>query len=204
VGYGTMRTMTRLRRHPTLGAAVLDDYERLRCSSYLRATYPFLGRVAVILPLAGLAYAGLERLFGERVFVRPDSNFKLFASRVLAVRDVESCDAEQAGHCDELVVVAAVVELGPEYRCFFRRGTPIGSSSYPTLPYAAAPAEILAFAAQVARTLPDIPMISVDVAVGPDGRLRLVEIGGVNSWGLYGVDPDAFIAALEAEATEPL
>ena len=42
-------------------------------------------------------------------------------------------------------------------------------------------------------------MVTVDVGVARD-RLRLIEMGGVNSWGLYGADPDAFIAAMEAEA----
>ncbi|MGW4632146.1 hypothetical protein [Nocardia sp. NPDC004415] len=43
-------------------------------------------------------------------------------------------------------------------------------------------------------------MLTVDVGVGPDGTLRLVELGGVNSWGIYGSDVTEFIAAMEAEA----
>lgn len=42
-------------------------------------------------------------------------------------------------------------------------------------------------------------MLTIDVAVGANG-LKLVEVGGVNSWGVYGADPRAFIEAMEAEA----
>lgn len=43
-------------------------------------------------------------------------------------------------------------------------------------------------------------MVTVDVRVSPDGALRLVELGAVNSWGIYGSNVAEFIAATEAEA----
>lgn len=43
-------------------------------------------------------------------------------------------------------------------------------------------------------------MITVDVGIDPDGIVRLVELGGVNSWGIYGSNVGDFIAAMEAEA----
>jgi hypothetical protein len=47
---------------------------------------------------------------------------------------------------------------------------------------------VLAFAAAVGAELEDtlgVPLFTVDVAAGED-RLRVVEIGGVNSWGFRG------------------
>jgi hypothetical protein len=198
VGYGTMRTMVRLARHPVLGGAVFDRHELLRCSSYLRRVYERLGRVAVILPIAALPHARLDRLFGERVFVRPDANFKLFAARVIETAAARAFVDEVGVHADELCVVSEVVELGAEYRCLYARGRLVGSSSYPDEPYRAAPDDVVAFASEVAASLPEIPMITVDVAAGD--RLRLVEIGGVNSWGLYGIDRRAFVEEMEATA----
>lgn len=58
------------------------------------------------------------------------------------------------------------------------------------------------FAEAVAQTLEaatDITMMIVDIADGAD-RMRIVEVGGVNSWGVYGADPVQFVQAMEAEA----
>lgn len=198
VGYGTMRAMLALRRHPRLGAGVSDDYASLRCSSYYRHVYEFLGRAAVIVPLRALRTLALARMFGSRVFVRPDTNLKLFPAEVWPVDRVG--DLVDRWPPDELVVLSDVVEITAEYRCFFRRGLFVGGSSYPTQPYTPVPEDVRVFAGEVARRLLDagLSMVTVDVASGD--RLRLVEVGGVNSWGLYGCDVDAFIAAMEAEA----
>jgi hypothetical protein len=200
--YGTMRMVTQALRQPRLRDAVLDDYGVLRCSSYYRAVYDLLGRTALLVPLTALPHIPWSRLLGPRVFVRPDSNFKLFAARVVDAGSIVDLVADERVHADELVVVSELVNLGPEYRCVCRRGRVVVHSSYPDLPYRPAPPEVIAFAEQAAARLAALvpsPMITVDVAVGD--RLRLVEVGGVNSWGLYGADPDAFIAAMEDEAT---
>jgi hypothetical protein len=42
-------------------------------------------------------------------------------------------------------------------------------------------------------------MITVDVAFCDSG-LKLIEIGGVNSWGIYGVEIPRFIEEMEKEA----
>lgn len=204
VGYGTMRTMTRMLRHRPLAEAVFDDYPSLRCSSYYRAVYDLLGRNAVIVPLTALPHLDLHRFFGDRVFIRPDSNYKLFASGVVDVDRAAAFVADHEAHRDELVVVSEVVRLGPEYRCFCRAGEVFCHSSYPEAPYRPAPPEVIAFAHEAARrfaALSTARMVTVDVAVSED-RLRLVEMGGVNSWGIYGASIPDFIAGMEAEAME--
>jgi hypothetical protein len=201
VGYGTMHTMTRMRRVPNLGNAVFDDYAKLRCSSYYRRIYDLLGRVAVLVPFRALPTLPLERMIGPRVFVRSDSNYKLFPARLLDVTEVAAWLATYREHADELVVVSEPMEIDAEYRCFCREGRFICGSSYPHPPYQAVPENVRRFAASAAQRMltEGVSCVTVDVAVHGD-TLRVVELGGVNSWGVYGADLDAFIAMMEAEA----
>jgi hypothetical protein len=202
VAYGTMRTLTRMQRHPTLYRAVFDDYPLLRFSSYSRVVYDLLGRAPMIVPMTALPFLPLKDWFGERAFVRSDSNFKLFASEVLPIDDLRALPQRHAQHKDELVVLCRAVHLGPEFRVFCRDGQVVTHSSYPDSPYRPAPADVLAFAREVAARLLTLGIRCVTVDVAKGDRLRLVEIGGWNSWGLYGADPSGFISAMEAEAEQ--
>lgn len=205
VGYGTMHTMTRLARTST---AVFDDYARLKCSSYYRRIYDMLGRTAVFVPFGALPSLDLARMFGPKVFVRSDTNYKLFPAQLLDVADVATWLDTYREHADELVVIAEPIPIAVEYRCFCRRGRFVCGSSYasssPEGPYEPVPSDVQRFAERAATRMADdgMPMVTVDVAVGdaPNGYYRLVEIGGVNSWGVYGSNLDDFIAMMEAEA----
>lgn len=200
VGYGTMHTMTRLARAST---AVFDDYARLRCSSYYPRIYDLLGRTAILVPFNALPSLDLARMFGPRVFVRSDTNYKLFPASLLEVTAVASWLETYQEHRDELVVVAEPIPIAAEYRCFCRAGSFVCGSSYssaaPDGPYVPVPDDVQRFAEDAARRL-DMRMLTIDVAVSPDAALRVVEIGGVNSWGVYGSNLDDFIAMMEAEA----
>ena len=203
VGYGTMHTMTRLRRHPRLGAAVFDDYAGLRCSSYYAHVHDLLGRAFFFAPFGALPGLPLERMLGERVFVRSDTNYKLFPAEVLRTADVGAWVDRYSEHRNELAVVSEVVRFDAEYRCFCRGGAFFCGSSYPAEPYREVPAEVRAFAETAARRLAatGASMVTVDVGLSGD-RARIVEVGGVNSWGIYGSNADDFIDAMEAEARE--
>ena len=200
VGYGTMATMSRLAAHGPLGHAVFDDFSRLKCSSYYRWVYDLLGRVTVIVPFSALSQLPLERLFGSRLFLRSDSNFKLFPAEVHEVSDLPGwLDLYQA-YRNELVVLSEPVEIQQEYRCFCRDGRYICGSSYPEPPFHSVPTQVVKFAEQAAQRLLEqgLTMCTIDIAVGD--QLRLIEAGGVNSWGLYGSSLDDFIIAMESEA----
>lgn len=203
VAYGTMRTLRQLQSHRPLAPAVFDHYPSLRWSVFVPHVYDLLGREVFLVPLAALAHLDLKRHFGDQVFVRPETNYKLFAAGVVGCDEVAKFFEFHREHQAELVVLSEVVALGNEYRCFCREGEVVCHSSYPHEPYSPAPPDVVAFAAQCARRLYEarsLRMITVDVARAADGRLRLVEIGGVNSWGVYGCDLEAFVAAMEAEA----
>jgi hypothetical protein len=197
VGYGTMRTMSRLARDRRLGHAVFDDYARLRCSAYYPTVWPFLGRTAVLVPFAALATIDARRMFGERVFVRSDTNLKVFAAQIITTSELPAFCAQHPHQHDQLAVLSEVIAIEREYRCFCRAGAFVCGSSYPA-PYEPVPASLVAFAERVANAI-GLDPVSVDVAVTPEGP-RLVEVGGVNSWGAYGSDLAGFVAMMEAEA----
>lgn len=200
VGYGTMHTMTRLRRHPQLGPAVFDEYASLRCSSYYAHLHDLLGRAFLLAPLGALPGLPLARMLGERVFIRSDTNYKLFPAAVMSVADVESWVERYSEHRTELAVAAEEVQFDIEYRCFCRAGAFFCGSSYPTEPYREVPNEVRTFAEIAARRLDAVGlrMVTVDVGLTRAGP-RIVEVGGVNSWGIYGSNVDAFIDAMEDE-----
>ena len=203
VAYGTMRTLRRLQAHAPLAHAVFDSYPALRWSSWLPSLYEFLGREVFLAPMGALAHLDLRRHFGARVFVRPETNYKLFASGVVGVDDIPRFLDFHREHARELVVLAQIVDLGQEFRCFCREGEVFTHSSYPDLPYTEAPPSVLAVARRCARRLLEergIRMVTVDLALDRGGQVRLVEIGGVNSWGVYGSALPPFVAAMEAEA----
>lgn len=203
VGYGTMFSMTRLRRHRELGRAVFDDYARLRCSSYYRWTYDLLDRNCFLVPLNAVASLPLERMLGsDRTFLRSDSNYKLFPAELHSAGDLPEFLARYSEYRDELAVLSEPMNIETEYRCFCRNGQFVCGSSYPDPPFLPPPPEVRRLSEEAARRLQGLPLVSIDLAACRDGRLRLVEVGGVNSWGLYGSDPEAFIAALEAQALE--
>lgn len=205
VGYGTMFSMTRLRRHREMGRAVFDDYARLRCSSYYRWTYDLLDRTCFLVPLAAAASLPVERMLGsDRFFVRSDSNYKLFPAQLHSSAGLAEFLQRYSDYQDELAVLSEPMDIEIEFRCFCRNGHFVCGSSYPEAPFLPPPPEVRRRAEEVAARLmlQGMPLLSVDLAACRDGRLRLVEVGGVNSWGLYGSDPEAFIAALEAQALE--
>lgn len=203
VGYGTMFTMTRLLRHPSLGTAIFDDYLGLRCSKYYSYIYHYLGRSFLFAPFGVLPHLPLHKMFGDRVFVRPDSNYKLFPATVLTTDQLTQWVKTYAQHQHELAVVSEVVSFEAEYRCFCRNGVFFCGSSYPNEPYSEVPDEIRGFAEDVARVLEvtGTNMLTVDIGLHVN-EPKIVEIGGVNSWGIYGSNVDDFIDAMEEEAAE--
>ncbi|MFI6169293.1 ATP-grasp domain-containing protein [Nocardia sp. NPDC051052] len=203
IGYGTMPTMTRLRRVPQLGEAVFDDYTMLRCSFYYRDVYDLLGRTAVLVPFSAVSALPLRRMFdSDQVFIRSDTNYKLFPAGVHAIAELGRWLEIYDQYRDQLVVVSEVVTFEREYRCFCRNGRFVCGSSYPIKPYLPVPEHVRGFAETAAARLltHGSTTVTVDVGVAPDGELRLVELGGVNSWGIYGSNVADFITAMEAEA----
>lgn len=194
-----MRTMMSLRRVPRLGEAVFDDYSTLRCSSYYRHVYDLLGRTAVLVPFSAVPGLPVRRMFdSDEVFVRSDTNYKLFPAGVHAIAELDRWFRSYGKYRDERVVVSEVVIFEREYRCFCRDGRFSCGSSYPLEPYSQSLTTYVPSPRPRRRACSRMaPPWSRDAA------LCLVELGGVNSWGIYGSNVADFIDTMEAEAITP-
>jgi hypothetical protein len=205
VAFGAMRTLRRLARHAPLARAVLDDWSRLACTDYYPHVYDLLRRDAVFAPLCALERLDLARRFGPRVFIRPNGNHKPFEAKLIGPDEVSGLLSAHQAHLGELVVLAEPVRFVAEWRCWCRAGQLVTASSYPGPPYQAPPGEAVQLALTAAARL-DAGLgqgfYTVDVGALEDGRMALVECGGVGSWGLYGCDLEAFVRACEDEARE--
>lgn len=203
VTYGTMRKVSQLLQQKSLCEAVFDDYISLRCSYYYRKVYKFLKRMAFIVPFSSLEYIDWYKIFSQQIFIRPDSNHKPFEAQIVSIDNIPDFIRKyQHSQHNELVVVSEVVRLGQEYRCFCRNGKVFCHSSYPD-PYHPAPKDVIVFAEKIAQILSETissNMLTIDIA--KNDCLRLVEIGGVNSWGIYGGNIQDFIYHMEQEAIE--
>lgn len=201
IAYGTMRKLSQILRQPNICEAVFDNYISLRCSSYYRFIYDLLGRTIIIVPFSALLHIDWNKMFGDKIFIRPDGNHKPFEAEIVQNKDLRNfVQRYQTKYENELIVVSEVVHLGKEYRCFCRDGKVFCHSSYPESPYEPAPLDVISFAEKVAMRLmkQGLSMITVDVA--KETNLRIVEIGGVNSWGIYGGNISDFVREMELEA----
>lgn len=203
--FGTLRQMSTLARHPEWGHSVFDDYARLRCSEYYGHVYEELGRLTLLAPLSALPRMDLRRIFGDRLFIRPDANTKPFAGQVVEMSAVPAFVKSHSSWRNSLVALSEVIDIRREWRVFCGRGVAFADSSYPDEPFEPAPSPVISYAEGVARKLGPtlgLTMLTLDVAELASGELVLVEAGGVNGWGLYGADLDAFIAGMEREARQ--
>lgn len=219
IGYGSNNFILKMSRQPHISEGVFDWHNRLRCSNYYNYVYPE-GRI--FLPYGSLKFAweNLLSMYGEEVFIRPDSSLKPFDGQVVKTRDLKDIETHPSAlnrAADDMIVIDKVREIGTEYRVFCRNGKAVCHSSYLTTEFHPAPKAVIDFAEVVAKKLiePVNTVLSVDVTVDRAGRFirtgkdspeerscRLIEIGGVNSAGLYGCDINAFIEMMEAEAEE--
>jgi len=211
IGYGSVNFCLRMSRQPAICEGIFDWYIGLRCSTYYNQVYDMLGRNAVFLPYGALEHVNYATMFPghKKLFVRPDASIKEFDGKIFSVEDLKRANElpEFSRNRDGLVVVSEVVRMGKEYRVFCRGGEAICSSSYqippdPDVAFVPAPQDVVLYAEEASRRLLDSGnILAIDVA-DDHGVLRLVEINGVNSAGLYGCNIGKFVDAMEAEALE--
>lgn len=172
-------------------------------------------RSFVLLPFGHLAASAerLRRLYGDHLFLRPDSPRKVFAGLGCATADLaETASMLRQAHAvsdDSLVVVdRAQPVAGHEYRFWIARGAPVAHAAYifgaqgvdPDRPAPPCPAPIHALAGDLLRKAPLLETIDdllvADFILDAEGEPRLVEINAWSTSGFYpGVDFDAIARA---------
>jgi hypothetical protein len=205
-------------RQPVVSGGIFDRFEQLRCSNYYHHVYWALGRTAIFVPFGALPEMlhneTVKRLFGDYVFIRPDAAIKEFTGKVISTDprpQARGLPPEFARARGGLVVLADKTDIGDEYRVFCRHGKAVCSSSCDVNGRVSnsVPKGAIELAEKVSLALEEAcgRFISVDIGIEkqkPIGapQVRLIEVNGVNSAGLYGCDVDAFVNAMEAEAEE--
>lgn len=167
-----------------------------------------LNRSFVILPFGQLASRReqLRTLFGERIFLRPDSSLKPFAGYdfPLAELDFElnSIRSLNSVHDDLLVVVDRARTIGrDEYRIWMAGGEILTHAGYNHRQEAASscPPAVLQLAAQVARHVETaIDPVVADLVLDEAGMPRVIEMNAVSSSGFYeGMSFDALLGGMD-------
>jgi hypothetical protein len=207
----SLQVCAHIRRHnPGLRSGILQNENRLdaNCFSGICPDDWLLNDDAIWLPFGGLeARKGqLKTLFGERIFMRPNSSRKSFTGFCFHIDDLSFEISAQRQihniHDDEIVMLARARDIAPyEYRTWLCAGEILSVAPYSYAPEVApppCPAALLELAGKVASKI-EIwadPVVA-DFALDENGTPKLVETNGFTSSGLYqGVDFAALVRGL--------
>lgn len=180
------------------------DWNKLSCRYYYSKLGDFLlGRRYGMYPYAEVVrcHEQLWRDFAVdgRVFIRPDSNDKVFDGQVVHLKNFDawkgSVEAWEKPADDLLCVVASpTAVIKAEDRVVVVDGVAVTASQYKcdgkidVVPRSGYREGSLRFAEEVAKCWSPHRAFVCDVALTGDGEFRLVEIGSVNAAGYYGCD----------------
>ena len=164
---------------------------------YLSASTASLGR-AIWPSTLGAVAARLEHR-GDPVFIKPRGVAKRFTGRAVAEPlDLRALSVTSSGTpvwCSDLI------EIDSEHRVFVRHGEIVGVQHYDGDPDSVpSPDGVQAILDDVLESLP--AGCALDVAVGTDGRVLLVEANDGFSLGRYGLDGAPYVDVLLARWTE--
>jgi len=215
VAYGTLPYVKKIKEMPWIPGVYLKE-QHLSCAGSWHHLEGLSGQVGSkiclnedhILLTWGMFKNHPERWFDrfqtERIFMRPSSSLKTFASLVVSQEDIhqeiQALQQISSVTNDTLICLAPSQTLGQEYRLTIVHGQVITGTrapyeeSYPdpeTIPQ-----DVWALAHHVVQHTwqPDLAYIC-DVVVTPKGP-RVVELNSMSSSGWYGLDLSKLIPAL--------
>ncbi|MFH5806740.1 ATP-grasp domain-containing protein [Alienimonas sp. DA493] len=212
---GTLQTIARVRRR-LCGQRrdeplIWCDLDRLRCSYYAPRLPPgtWLQEGAYWAPL-GLLNDVRFRSRGDR-FVRPDAGDKPFTGQVVR-SGYEAGDLEiirRQAPPETLCVVADAQEVTDEYRAVVRERIDGGCEVVTGCRYgsptdddveAGLPDDVADFLRDVMEGFHGVgdPMFVADAARLADGRVKVLELNGLSTSGLYACDARAIVDAAKA------
>jgi len=202
------------------GWTVYENADQLMCSFYYpRIRDRLLNRDHIFMPF-GLLTAHKEMLFaalGEDgcLFVRPDSNRKLFSGQLLK-RETWDRDIELMGFYDDvvkpetMVVVARPINVEVEWRFFVAQGRVVTGSLYRrgyNHPRELATADALRRGQEFVdycleqKYEPDHVWV-LDMCQTKAGNYHILEVGSFSSAGLYACDTDLLVAEVNRVTEE--
>lgn len=183
------------------------DFEKLSCHSY----YAFWGEYLAAKHYGFYPLAEIERqwdwlfeTFGreDHIFIRPDSNDKLFTGEVVS-KDQLASFMNWAYIQNEmktpLCVVATPTTFEAEWRLFVADGKVVAGSRYKEAKCLSVspdyPQEAVLFAEKVAAMWSPHPFYVLDIGLTPFGY-KVVECGSANCAGFYAADVRPIVEAM--------
>jgi ATP-grasp domain, R2K clade family 3 len=213
--YGSLNTVEYLRvRRPHWVPLIWFDSVAFSCQSYyarwgaylLQERYGFYP-LGELLRLKEQLYC----MYGkeEMIFIRPDDNDKSFSGRLVPLDNFSQWYEEaQAGKPNPaaLVVVSAPIQAGGEWRFVIADRKVVAGTHYKWAGKVTSSSDDVKNAGAFAEDIAAAPwqpasIYVVDITRTSTGRYRLVEIGGINSAGLYHCELLPVIQAMNGIAT---
>lgn len=217
--YGSINAARYLARHRKWYPLAWADFDALRCQKYYTQLGPYLLQEEYAFMPLGEIYRRKEWVYknfgvdGE-VFIRPDDNAKSFAGEKVAEEHWDKWYRNALFYNDDptiLSIVSKPVKLTQEWRFIIANGKVITGSQYrmngmvELERVTPAPVEkpLISFSEAAIRWAEETlaktkynphPMFCFDVGATPNG-LKVVEVGAVNTCGLYDCDIDAVVEA---------
>lgn len=187
---------------------VIGNFPNYRCSSF----YPKLGKKMLSSEYFFAPFGDLERLWvfyqkcfdSECLFIRPDGGDKAFTGQV--VEDLKTFFEKDYVYLSEfsqpesMCLVANTFKIDAEYRLIIRDGKVVTGSQYKLNGQlhrdAQIPEEVIAFAEHSLENgfAPD-DIFVLDVCKS-GGNLFFLEINPISCAGLYAIDPNIFVSAI--------
>jgi len=217
LAYGTINLARRLLSTSPCSPVAWFDENSLRCSTYLSHWGRHSVQEYVLVTWAELRRQGdmLYDALAEDgcLFFRPDNNLKTFPGKLVPREEfVHWHEMESDCHSPEacsLVMVSRPVNIAEEWRFVVRRGEVISGSFYKQQgriclnPAWDERARILALEISREPWQP-APIYVLDVCQTRSGDFRLLEIGCVNTAGLYSCDLEKVVSAMRKQAIDEL
>ena len=174
------------------------DWNKLTCQMYYGYWYKWLlNKDAIFLPYRLLVEKKDELYdqFGEVLFIRPDTNDKLFSGEPVSEINFHPFTVmmNQYLHDDEspMCVVGPAVEIDQEYRLVMSEGKFVTGSQYRDAKglnsKPGVPSEAIALAEEACKVWTPHPIFVLDIASTPDGY-KILECGSINCAGIYEAD----------------
>lgn len=187
------------------------EWKKLTCTSYLSYLSPY----SIHHNYAYLTFGELKHKAefvcdtfsdGYMVFIRPNTNDKIFHGEMVHVKNYQSWweEHDKAWKIDHetLCMVSTPSKLTSEYRLWFADGNYISGSSYGSDEDEYVPEKLIQFVddALCKTSFYPFPLFTVDLCLTNDGEPHIMEVGSVNCAGLYRADVVPIVGAMEKQA----
>lgn len=210
VSYGSLQFVAQHKSLPILPGAYLQP-QALQCSVYTNniPTNWLLNENTIMATFGDLQRrsAFFKTIFGQEVFVRPNSSLKTFSGFVLNgnwEQELNALNQTSSVSSDTMVVIAAPQQVLAEYRMFIVNREVVTGSQYEKdgKPHLSSkcPADVWALAQLMADNdwQPDIAYVC-DIATTKNGP-KIIEFNGLSTSGWYLADMPKLIDAVSNAA----